>query len=434
MKRRDFLRATVGAGLGCAIAARFAYAAEPRAAVEQAHTEIWRRFIDKHGVMIDFTALDGSVALPTPEECRQGKPNALGWWSPIENGAMFNGMYLDAAVNRWRHTQSPDDAAKARRLMEGLLLLNSISERKGFVGRGVSTDGKSHFPMGSNDQTLPWFYGLWRFLESGLATKPERDRIVAKLVETAEVIVSLNWAMPAEPPFGLRGTFADFAFDSAPRLLFVCRMLHAVTGEPKWETLYRRSLEERGGPDRANRLEICTRGMVFHYARYHSWTSCSSVGVLRSLWELEQDAAVKAAFGRGLQASADLALKSLPLAARFDHNDPSTFDPDWRMMNQFWTPQQTEQDAQNLAHQQLKKFLKVSPRRAKETEFVREPTAAAWVVTLAPDAAVLQQRAAEVERVIAHYDYSRLYYSQFFWVESAWWRLQDVVASARDGS
>jgi len=28
-----------------------------------------------------------------------GKPNALGWWAPIENGAMFNGLYMDAAVN-----------------------------------------------------------------------------------------------------------------------------------------------------------------------------------------------------------------------------------------------------------------------------------------------------------------------------------------------
>ena len=41
---------------------------------------------------------------------------------------MFNGLYMDAAVNRWRHTKAADDADKARRLMKGLLLLNSISE------------------------------------------------------------------------------------------------------------------------------------------------------------------------------------------------------------------------------------------------------------------------------------------------------------------
>ena len=79
--------------------------------MEQAHSEMWRRFVNKHGVILDFTDLDGSVSLPTPEECREGKPNALGWWAPIENGAMFNGLYMDATVNRWRHTKSPADAA-----------------------------------------------------------------------------------------------------------------------------------------------------------------------------------------------------------------------------------------------------------------------------------------------------------------------------------
>lgn len=426
MKRRDFIRAGISIGLGTALTPRFVHAADTAAAVEQAHSEIWRRFIDKQGVMIDFTALDGSVDLPTPEECRQGMPNALGWWSPIENGAMFNGLYLDAAVNRWQQTKSGEAAARTRRLMEGLLLLNSVSDVKGFVGRGVSTDGKSHYPMGSNDQTFPWFYGLWRYLESGLATPPERDRIILKLSETADVLLKNKWAMPAEQPFGQRGSFAGFSFESAPRLLFVCKIMHAVTRQANWDKLYRQALSERGGMENASRLETCERGMVFDYAPYHSWTSCSCVGAIRSLWELEQNETVKAAYARGLQASADLAMKSLPLAEKFHHDDPSTFSPEWRMMNQFWKLQQTEKEAQELAQRQLKEFLKVSPRRSKETEFVREPTAAAWIVTLAPDVTVLRQRAHAVMRVIAHYDYTRLYYSQFFWVESAWWRLQDL--------
>ena len=35
----------------------------------------------------------------------------------------------------------------------------------------------------------------------------------------------------------------------------------------------------------------------------------------------------------------------------------------------------------------------------------------------------LEGRTADVERVIAHYDYAKLHYCTFFWVESAWWRL-----------
>jgi hypothetical protein len=142
---------------------------------------------------------------------------------------------------------------------------------------------------------------------------------------------------------------------------------------------------------------------------------------------MERDETIKAAFARGLQASADLAFKSLPMAQQFDNADTSHFEMDWRAsMLPLWKPQRTEQEAQDLAHEQLRAFMKVSPRRGKETEFVREPPAAAWIVTLAPDAAILKTRAPDVERVIAHYDYSKLYYSTFFWVESAWWRLRDA--------
>ena len=391
---------------------------------EQAHRELWRRFIDKHGIMIDFADMDGKVSLPTPEECREGKPNALGWWAPIENGAMFNGLYIEAAVNRWKRTQAAEDGEKARKLMEGLLLLNSISEVKGFVGRGVSTDGKSHYAMGSNDQTLPWFLGLWRYWQSALATEKEKVRIQKHLVETAEEIVRLGWKMPAEAPFGTRGSFEGFHFEEVSRKLFTIKMLHAVTGDAKWQTMYLAELEKRGGEKSLSKREICAGGMIFWYSKRHNWTSCAAVGALRGLWELESDLALKAVYAQGLAASAKLAAESLSLAQQFDNADTSYFEMDWRVMNQEWKPQSTEKESQELAISQLKNFMKLAPRRGKETAFVREPTAAAWIVTLCPDEAVLKMHSVEVEKVIAHYDYSKLYYSQFFWVEMAWERLK----------
>ncbi len=399
-------------------------AADVKTAAEQAHTEIWRRFIDKYGIMIDFADMDGNVALPTPEECKAGKPNALGWWAPIENGAMFNGLYMDAAVNRWKRTKSDEDATKARKLMEGLLLLNSISEVKGFVGRGVSTDGKSHYPMGSNDQTMPWFLGLWRYWESDLATPEEKTRITKHLVETAEEIVRLGWQMPAEEPFKVRGSFNGFHFEEAARILFTMKMLHRVSGDEKWRTMYLAELEKRGGEKNLSKRELCAGGMVFWYSKNHNWTSCAAVGGLRGLWELETNAAIKADFAKGLNASAKLAAEWLSLAQLFDNADTSRFEMDWRVMNAEWKPQQNEHEAVALAQAQLKNFMKLAPRRGKETAFVREPTAAAWIATLLPEAALLKQHSAEVEKVIAHYDYTKLYYSQFFWVEMAWERLR----------
>lgn len=426
ISRRRFLQTTTV--VTATVLTPRAWARDAAVAVEQAHHELWRRFIDKHGVMIDFTDLDGTVNYPTPEECRAGQPNALGWYQPIENGAMFNGLYMDAAVNRWRHTRSEADAAKARRLMEGLLFLNSISEVRGFVGRGVSTDGKSHYPMGSNDQTLPWFYGLWRYWQSDLATDAEKERIRSHLVETAAVILNLGWRMPAEQPFGTRGSFAGYSFGGVSRQLFVMKMLQAVTGDAKWEAMYRAGLGQRSAAEQKSKQEICAGGMIFESTWTHNWTSCCEVAALRGLWELEPEGELKAAFAQGLRASAQLAAQSLPLATKFDHRDNTTFSQDWRKaMLPLWKPQQTEQEAQTLADQQLREFLKLSPRRGRETAFVREPTSAAWIVTLCPEAALVKQHAAEIERVVAHYDYAQLYYGTFFWVESAWWRLQDVV-------
>ncbi|MBL9116958.1 MAG: hypothetical protein JNJ83_18270 [Verrucomicrobiaceae bacterium] len=398
------------------------WAEEAGKAAENAHGEMWRRFIDEYGIMIDFADMEGKVSLPTPEECKQGKPNALGWWAPIENGAMFNGLYMDGAILRWKRTGAKEDADKARKLMEGLLLLNSISEVKGFVGRGVSTDGKSHYAMGSNDQTLPWFVGLWRYWESGLATEAEKKRIEKHVVETAREIVRLGWAMPAEEPFGKRGSFEGYHFDEVARKLFTMKLMHLMTGEESWQTMYVQELEKRGGPENHTKREACAGGMKFWYSKRHNWTSCTAVSALRGLWEMEKDAALKADYARGLTASAQLAAESLSLCKEWDNADSSHFEMDWRVMNVEWVPQQTEKDAQELAMRQIKTFLKVAPRRGKETAFVREPTSAGWIVTLAADKSVLKAHEADLKQLIGHYDYGRLYYSQFFWAEMAWER------------
>ena len=42
-----------------------------------------------------------------------------------------------------------------------------------------------------------------------------------------------------------------------------------------------------------------------------------------------------------------------------------------------WKPQRTELEASTLAEQQLREFMKTSPRRQRETAFIREPTLAA---------------------------------------------------------
>ena len=162
----DAMRKSTGtlllaAAISAAGAMTGAQAAEPSPArttlqaIEQAHAELWGRRIDRHGVMLDYVG-----EIPTPEDCQLGRPNAIGWWSPIENGPMFTGMYLPAMCERARRSGADEDKANARRLAEGLVKCASVSEVPGFIARGMGTDGRCHYPLGSDDQTHPWFLSL----------------------------------------------------------------------------------------------------------------------------------------------------------------------------------------------------------------------------------------------------------------------------------
>ena len=399
-------------------------------AAQKVHDEIWRRFVDEHSLVLDYTDFDGSFPRATAEECREGKPNALGWWTPIENGAMFNGLYLDAAVHRWKLSPSEANKEKVRKLANGLFFLSSLGP-PGFIGRGVADDGKTPYPMGSNDQTSPWFYGLWRVVREGLATRAESERIVAKMVEVADVLAANRWLMPCNTgaPSPFRGSFAGFSWESAPRLLFVLKAMHELTRDVKWSDLYKQAAEERGNPPGTttppmNRLEICAQGMQFHGTNRQSWTGSSGVVCLRGLWEMETKSEYLHAYTQGLAASATLAAGSLPLAATFDNDSSAVCLLNWRMLNLWWQPQHSEAEAVAVAERQAKELGRLSPRRGPEFNLVRESLFAAWIVTLCPDRTLVEPHRPAILGAIQHFDYKRLYYSQFFPAEAAAYRLQ----------
>ena len=424
--RRAALKSTLAFSAGVTLGWGSARANDAAAAnIEQAHAEIWRRFVDPYGIVLDYTDLDGAYPRSTPEECREGKPNALAWWTATENGSMFNGMYLDAACARWRLTGAAEDREKARRLMKGLLLLSSLGPA-GFIARGVATDGRTPYPMGSDDQTGPWLYGLWRSIQDGLAESAERATIVAEFVKVAHVLESTKWRLPcnAGAPSPFRGSFAGHAWQNAPRLLFLLKAAHHLTGDAHWDDLYRQAAHEKGGPSETTRADICASGMVFTGKSRESWTGASSVIALRGLWEMETDPGLRDAYAHGLAASAQLAAEGLALSRKFGREAKQSFLSDWRVLNEWWKPQHSEEEAVAVAMAQVKELGRLSPRRYQEFSFVREPVFASWIVTLCPDRAIIASHRDAILDTLGHYDYARLYYSQFFPAETAWLRLQ----------
>ena len=401
--------------------------------MENAHREIWRRFVDEHGILIDFSDTNGAFARPTAEEFRQNKPNALGWWTPTENGSMFNGLYLDGICQRWLHRREKADRVKARKLVQGLLLLASVGDTPGFIGRGLATDGKTPPSMGSNDQTSPWFYGLWRYLDSGMAAPDERQRIVSKMVEVADALLATEWRLPTTSyaPARYRNSFGIFTWEGAPRLLFILKAMHQVTRDAKWDRLYQDAAREVGGEPRRSRLQICADGMRFDKPKQYRWTGVTSTVDVRALWEMETDPAMRAAYEQGLIASARSAAADISRWHQLDHQDLKPFLHDWRSLNQLWKPQHTEQDALDVSQTQLNELVRLSPRRDQELGLVREPLWMAWIVTLAPDAALVDRHRTEILGALGHYQYDRLHYSQFFPAETVWFRLQKPTSRSR---
>jgi len=396
------------------------------AEVNALNRDIWTRFVAQpQGLLLDYILADGTASLPTAEEATQGRPNAISWWTPMENGAFFNGLYLDGIVRRWGLTHAPEDREKAVTLVHGLTLCATVGSTPGFIARGVFADGKSHYGIGSDDQTSPWFYGLWRYLQSGIPSETERKELIAKMVEVAEAVQAAKWHMPCDSigdlaPGQMRGSWAESNYRSATRLLFVTRILFELTGDPRWEQLYNRALTEpmKDG----QRLEIVTRGMPGEWlktpdlAKNQLWIYVNPQAMVRELLALEKRPEIRACYAASLQATADACRAKIKTDVSRLGSAP--FLTDWRVMNELWRPQPLVGDAVKLAMEQLH-FWK-NQGKTIEAQSVREPLCAAWITFLSseqPDPEALRQ----FSETFASIPWEKLSSSVGFFGECAWY-------------
>lgn len=401
-------------------------AASVHEAIDAAHHELWKRFIDPQGIMYDYAGLDGHVVLPTPEECQQGKPNALGWWTTIENGAFFSGLYLDALCNRWRVSHGDDTKAEARKVVAGLLLLSRIGKTSGFIGRGVAADGQSHYAIGSDDQTLPWLYGLWRYVHSGIPTADERTAIIKQMVVVMTAVKQAGWCMPSDEDFGVRGGWRGEDAREASRLLFAARAMYDMTNDATWLADYRRLASETLPKTGKTRVELCAQGMTFRFDDDNIlWTSASSQAALHALVEMETDTSLQAQYRKGLLANATNALPAIAKYARLHEQSQATFSPDWRPLNAFWQPQTTVNDAVQVAMKEVPTWSStISPRRMEENAGMREPLFACWTVALCDDETLLATARPQIDAALTSYRWNTLYTSAFFAAECTYYALQ----------
>ena len=101
MKINNRFLALACAALLCSFSDFASYAAEKpfhatvADAMEQANTRLANEFVYGPGLLMDYVG-----PMPTPDEAARAFPNAMGWWTPVENGAMFTGQWMPAVVQR----------------------------------------------------------------------------------------------------------------------------------------------------------------------------------------------------------------------------------------------------------------------------------------------------------------------------------------------
>ena len=419
--RRWVMQAFVlsGAVLGVAMEPE-SVSASVEDAVEAAHSNLWSRFIGAYGVMYDYEG-----ELPTPEDCRSGRPNAIGWWSPIENGPMFTGLYLPAVCERARRSGLPADREQARKLAEGLVKCASVSDVPGFIARGMGTDGVCHYPMGSEDQTIPWFYGLHAYVKSGIPQEDDRKHIVAKMREVADALEATGWRCPCDGAFKgeFRGEFKKgLAFRGASHYLFILLAMYDVTGDKVWSERYLRERNATHDGTDKTRLEICAEGYEADLKSFGIepgglWIYIGAQGALAQLAAMESDEKIRIFYRRGLAKNAARALRFIEAYKRFNNQNTLPFAyANWREGYQ-WKPQKTQGEAGWVASSGKKEVL--GNRKGYERSTVTNPLSAAAVVALAGEGTGRR----EIEGAISHYDYSKINLCEFFIAEVAYYAL-----------
>lgn len=388
------------------------------------HERIWSMYVHPAcDFLLDYTGPDVSVSLPTPEECSQGFINPLGWWTPIENGAFFTGVYLTALCDLYerRGLYGPE----AGRLATGLMRLGCVGRTKGFIARGVAGDGISHYAMGSDDQTGPWFHGLWRYLCTDLPDDGEKKRIGLKMTEVAEALLENGWKMPCDGTGENRGDWNENLYRNSARLLFVCKIMERITGAGKWKSLYIRYLNEQPGKSGLSRLDICTLGMEHDFLREPAltrelWIYLDTQNCIRELIRLEDDRDIAAAYSRGLRSNAKTVLTAIPAYLEFDRDHGLPFLLDWRKLGDHFKQDLNVTQAVDMASRQFQMHESGCLRAKKyENRFMREPLCACYLALSAMESGgerrALQQLALSCVR---QYPYEKLYSAVFFLVES----------------
>ena len=280
------------------------------------HSILWRNFIDGSTSMVyDYNDPARRENLPTPEEVGMEIPNPAGWMAGIEDCCLNGSMYLAGLMEEYNLTGSGKARERASKIFCGLIHLANVSKTKGFLARGVLPDGNTHYPNSSVDQYTMWMYAMWRYFSSGFASGEDKR----KIVDSTENILNF---LEAGKFNILREDMRESIFgnidrpESRNRLLFFLKAGYTITGNQKWNDIYKMKRDEN---DSLALKCLCEKGLLQHGIIYGIFQDQIA---LRCLYELSDDFREKTVYEKALKIRAETVE---PVIGRFEKMRESEF-------------------------------------------------------------------------------------------------------------
>lgn len=359
-----------------------------------------REFIGNNGLLLDYIG-----DIPTPEEITDLKPNAMGWWCPIENGSMFTGEWLPALM-----LQGESKKPIVEKCVRGLIKMSEVSDVPGFIARGTGTDGKSHHPCGSNDQTDPWFLGLCEYCRWQYADPALKADAMKRIITVAKALEANDWGVPCDGQFKgeNRGKLngKGMPFWSLTRYLYMLRSLYELTGDEHWGELYAQTKNERIAEIEAGgEIDAKVFGGAYTWG---VWIYLSSAQALARVIEMEGNQDDRARMRNGLKLYAERVAPVMKARVNYKNTTERPFKyANWRT-GYAWRVQKTQKDAEAVARSGKRDIL--GTRKNYERDGMANPLAAAAVCALSGDTKYRE----EILVTLRHYDYSTPNISEFF--------------------
>lgn len=384
------------------------------------HKQVWKRFVRMpYGHVLDYADTDGNTCIPTKEECQNAMPNPLGWWTPVENGAFFTGLYVRALIAKYNKDKNQQTAEEIETLIRGLYLLQDVGNVEGFIARGVADDGKAHYPFSSDDQFTPWVLGLYSYYNCELCH--DKEAVKERLLRALNAVKARDWDIPCDIE-GLN--YCSFknstAWRGVSKHLFCARVIYELTGD-KNDLEYYKELAA-GYPEGAifSRREIASHGyshdLVAFLGTKQNWIcACAHLG-LGILAKLDKES--REYYRQGTKNNGITALGIIDDIKKYD-NEKGGFDINWRRLNPMWEDYNNNvQNGRNIAMRQNVYWLKeVVPHRRMEHEILGNALFSALIAITCGEKKISEKALDKLTSCCKHVDWENLHLSYAFVAE-----------------